>query len=71
MDGQKDGVGGPRHSIQPKQTQSLPNIPDANRDRRRSSLASIHEHIIDWFRGAAIRELIIDNLIDQFCPMLN
>jgi len=26
---------------------------------------------VDWLRGAAIRELILNDLIDQFCPRLN
>jgi len=41
------------------------------RDRRRQSLASVHRNVIDWLRGAAIRELIVNDLIDQFCPRLN
>ena len=41
------------------------------RDRRRRSLASVHSEIVDWLRGAAIRELIPNDLIDQFCPRLN
>lgn len=38
-------------------------------DRRHSSLASVRRRIVDRMRGAAIRELIAQGLIDQFCPM--
>jgi hypothetical protein len=40
------------------------------RDKRRSSLASVHRLMVDWMRGAVIRELIAKDLIDQFCPSL-
>jgi hypothetical protein len=40
------------------------------RDQRRASLASVHRQVVDWLRGAAIRELIAKGLIDQVCPML-
>jgi len=52
-------VGRPRRAFSPR------------RDRRRRSLASVHREIADWLRGAAIRELILTDLIDQFCPRLN
>ena len=50
-------VGRPRRAFSPR------------RDKRRRSIASVHRRVIDWLRGAAIRDLVARNLITQFCPI--
>lgn len=48
---------------------TAPHFPP-RRDKRRRSIASVHRRVLDWLRGAAIRDLIGQDLIAQFRPKM-